>query len=124
MITASTGKLVYAIAMCGLLAACAAKPLAEWRDSNYSGTVDNILIIGVSDQPVVRPLLAGAEHDHQIVADQLGMGDAAAFVRHHQVAGEAEGVAGGLGSALCRQWWRRHPPGVGLDPRSPVRKEG
>ncbi|MDH3219209.1 MAG: hypothetical protein OEO19_06705 [Gammaproteobacteria bacterium] len=42
--------------MTALLAACAIKPLAEWRDSKFSGTVDNILIIGVSDQPVVRRL--------------------------------------------------------------------
>jgi hypothetical protein len=56
MITGSTGKLALALAMTALLAACAIKPLAEWRDSNFSGTVDNILIIGVSDQPVVRRL--------------------------------------------------------------------
>jgi len=56
MTTGSTGKLVHAIAMTALLAACAVKPLAEWRDSNFPGTVDNILIIGVSDQPVVRRL--------------------------------------------------------------------
>ena len=54
MITCSTGRLVLAFAMTALLAACAIKPLAEWRDNNFSGTVDNILIIGVSDQPVVR----------------------------------------------------------------------
>jgi hypothetical protein len=42
--------------MTALLAACAVKPLAEWRDSSFSGTVDNILIIGVSDQPVLRRL--------------------------------------------------------------------
>lgn len=56
MITGSTGKHALALAMTALLAACAIKPLAEWRDSNFSGTVDNILIIGVSDQPVVRRL--------------------------------------------------------------------
>ena len=43
-------------AMTVLLAACAIKPLVEWRDNNFTGTVDNILIIGVSDQPVVRRL--------------------------------------------------------------------
>ncbi|MDH3763298.1 MAG: hypothetical protein OEU50_20175 [Gammaproteobacteria bacterium] len=54
MITGSTGRLVLAFTMSALLAACAIKPLAEWRDSSFSGTVDNILIIGVSDQAVVR----------------------------------------------------------------------
>lgn len=54
MITATAGRLGLALALAGLLAACAAKPLAEWRDSSFSGTVDNILIIGVSDQPIVR----------------------------------------------------------------------
>ena len=56
MITGSTGRLVLTFALTALLAACAIRPLAEWRDSNFSGTVDNILIIGVSDQPVVRRL--------------------------------------------------------------------
>ena len=56
MITGSTGRLLLAFAMTALLAACAARPLAEWRDSQFSGTVDNILIIGVSDQPVLRRL--------------------------------------------------------------------
>jgi hypothetical protein len=54
MFTGSTGRLVLAFTMSALLAACAIKPLAEWRDSNFSGTIDNVLIIGVSDQPVVR----------------------------------------------------------------------
>lgn len=56
MIAGSTGRLVHVFAMTVLLAACAIKPLVEWRDSNFTGTVDNILIIGVSDQPVVRRL--------------------------------------------------------------------
>ena len=56
MITGTTGRLVLSLALAMLLASCAVKPLAEWRDSNYSGTVDNILIIAVSDQPVVRRL--------------------------------------------------------------------
>ena len=56
MITSSTVRLVQVFAMTALLAACAVKPLVEWRDSDFSGTVDNILIIGVSDQPVVRRL--------------------------------------------------------------------
>jgi len=47
---------VQVFAMTVLLAACAIKPLVEWRDNNFTGTVDNILIIGVSDQPVVRRL--------------------------------------------------------------------
>ena len=56
MITGSIWKPMLALAMTALLAACAIKPLAEWRDSSFSGTVDNILIIGVSEQPVVRRL--------------------------------------------------------------------
>ena len=56
MITGSTARLLQAFAMIALLAACAVKPLVEWRDSDFSGTVDNILIIGVSDQAVVRRL--------------------------------------------------------------------
>ena len=56
MITGSTARLLQVFAMTALLAACAVKPLVEWRDSDFSGTVDNILIIGVSDQPVVRRL--------------------------------------------------------------------
>lgn len=56
MIAGSTGRLVQVFAMTVLLAACAIKPLVEWRDNNFTGTVDNILIIGVSDQPVVRRL--------------------------------------------------------------------
>ena len=56
MITGSTARFVQVFTMIALLTACAAKPLVEWRDSDFSGTVDNILIIGVSDQPVVRRL--------------------------------------------------------------------
>ena len=56
MITATAGRLGLALALAALLAACAARPLAEWRDTGFSGTVDNILIIGVSEQPVVRRL--------------------------------------------------------------------
>ena len=56
MITGSTARFMQVFAMIVLLTACAAKPLVEWRDSDFSGTVDNILIIGVSDQPVVRRL--------------------------------------------------------------------
>lgn len=56
MTTGSTGRFVQVFAMTALLATCAVKPLAEWRDSSFSGTVDNILIIGVSDQPVLRRL--------------------------------------------------------------------
>ncbi len=56
MITASTSRLVLALAMSVFLAACAIKPLAEWHDSAFTGKVDNVLIIGVSEQPVVRRL--------------------------------------------------------------------
>ena len=54
MTIGSTVRLVQVFVMTALLAACAVKPLAEWRDSSFSGTVDNILIIGVADEPVVR----------------------------------------------------------------------
>ncbi|UCH40851.1 MAG: hypothetical protein JSU67_03930 [Gammaproteobacteria bacterium] len=54
MIKDSTGRLVLAFAMTALLSACALKPLAEWHDSNFSETIDSILIIGVSDQPAAR----------------------------------------------------------------------
>ena len=54
MITGSTGRLAMALIMAAALTACALKPLAEWRDSNFTGTIDNILIIGVSEQAVVR----------------------------------------------------------------------
>jgi hypothetical protein len=54
MITFSTGRLVLALALSMLLFACAITPLAEWRDNTYTGTADNILIIGVSDQSGVR----------------------------------------------------------------------
>ena len=82
MTTGSTGRIVLAFAMTVLLAACAIKPLAEWRDSNYSGTIDNILIIGVSDQPVVRRLFedtfvkelaalgVSAKSSYQILTDE------------------------------------------------------
>ncbi len=56
MTTATAGRLGLALAFAALLAACAAKPLAEWRDTGFTGTVDNLLIIGVSDQPIVRRL--------------------------------------------------------------------
>ncbi len=56
MITGSTGRLMLTLAMTTLLAACAIKPLVEWRDSNFTGMVDNVLIIRVSDQPAVRRL--------------------------------------------------------------------
>lgn len=54
MITASQGRLVLALATTLIFAACASKPLAEWHDPGFAGRVDNILIIGVSEQPVVR----------------------------------------------------------------------
>lgn len=36
------------------ITACATQPIAEWRDPGYSGPVDNLLIVGVSDQITVR----------------------------------------------------------------------
>ena len=56
MITGSTARLILTLAMTTLLAACAVKPLVEWRDSNFTGMVDNVLIIRVSDQAAVRRL--------------------------------------------------------------------
>ena len=52
----SAGRLLLAFALTLMLTACAIKPLAEWHDSEFSGSVDNILVIGVSDQAVVRRL--------------------------------------------------------------------
>jgi len=54
MITVSQGRLVLVLATTLIFAACAIKPLAEWHDPNFTGKVDNVLIIAVSDQPVVR----------------------------------------------------------------------
>ena len=56
MINGSTGRLMLTLAMTTLLAACAIKPLVEWRDSNFTGMVDNVLVIRVSDQAAVRRL--------------------------------------------------------------------
>jgi hypothetical protein len=36
--------------------ACATGPIAEWRDPEFSGPVDSILIIGASDQSTARRL--------------------------------------------------------------------
>ena len=52
--TEPTGRLLIAFAATLMLTACAIKPLAEWHDSEFAGRVDNILVIGVSDQAVVR----------------------------------------------------------------------
>lgn len=60
MTTGSTGRLVLAFAVTVMLMACAIKPLAEWRDGEFKGRVDNILVIGVSDQAVVRRLFEDA----------------------------------------------------------------
>ena len=48
------GRLLLAFAVSLMLTACTLKPLAEWRDSEFTGMVDNILVIGVSEQAVVR----------------------------------------------------------------------
>ena len=37
-----------------LLSACATRPTAEWQDSNYTGPIRNVLIIGVSDRETSR----------------------------------------------------------------------
>ncbi len=39
-----------------VITACATGPIAEWQDDNFSGPVDNLLIIGVSDQETNRRL--------------------------------------------------------------------
>ena len=82
MITGSAARFVQIFAMTALLAACAVKPLVEWRNSEFSGTVDNILIIGVSDQPVGRRLFedtfvkelaalgVSAKSSYQILTDE------------------------------------------------------
>jgi hypothetical protein len=44
-----------AIAITALvLSACATRPIAEWQDDSFSGPIDNILIIGASDQQTNR----------------------------------------------------------------------
>ena len=72
MITGITRRRVLTFAMTALLAACAIKPLAEWRDSSYAGTVDNILIIGVADRPAVRRMFEGvsAKPSYKILTDE------------------------------------------------------
>jgi hypothetical protein len=39
-----------------VLSACATRPIAEWQDESFSGPIDNILIIGASDQQTNRRL--------------------------------------------------------------------
>jgi hypothetical protein len=39
-----------------IISACASNPIAEWQDEHFIGPVDNILIIGASEQPAVRRL--------------------------------------------------------------------
>jgi len=39
-----------------IITACAGNPIAEWQDEHFTGPVDNILIIGASEQPTVRRL--------------------------------------------------------------------
>ena len=39
-----------------IISACASNPIAEWQDETFTGPVDNILIIGASEQPTVRRL--------------------------------------------------------------------
>ena len=38
------------------LAACATNPIAEWHDASFSGPVDNVLIIGATEQSTARRL--------------------------------------------------------------------
>jgi len=46
-----------AIAITALvISACATKPIAEWQDEGFSGPINNVLIIGVSDQETSRRL--------------------------------------------------------------------
>lgn len=39
-----------------VVSSCATNPTAEWQDDRFSGPVDNILIIGASEQPTLRHL--------------------------------------------------------------------
>lgn len=39
-----------------ILSACATRPIAEWQDESFSGPIDNLLIIGASDQQTNRRL--------------------------------------------------------------------
>lgn len=46
-----------AIAITALvLSACATRPIAEWQDESFSGPINNLLIIGASDQQTNRRL--------------------------------------------------------------------
>lgn len=46
-----------AIAITALvLSTCASRPIAQWQDDSFSGPIDNILIIGASDQQTNRRL--------------------------------------------------------------------
>jgi hypothetical protein len=46
-----------AIALIALvISACATRPIAEWQDESFSGPINNLLIIGVSDQETSRRL--------------------------------------------------------------------
>ena len=48
-------QLAVALSVC-IIAACATSPIAEWQDDSFSGPIDNILIIGASDQATTRRL--------------------------------------------------------------------
>ncbi len=48
-------QLVVALSVC-IVAACASGSIAEWEDDSFSSSIDNILIISASDQPIVRRL--------------------------------------------------------------------
>ena len=39
-----------------VISACATKPIVEWQDESFSGPINNLLIIGVSDQETSRRL--------------------------------------------------------------------
>lgn len=43
-----------------VISACATKPIAEWQDDSFSGPINNLLIIGVSDQQTNRRLFEDA----------------------------------------------------------------
>jgi len=38
------------------ISACATRPIAEWQDDSFSGPIDNVLIIGATDQQTSRRL--------------------------------------------------------------------
>ncbi|MCY1310450.1 hypothetical protein D9M70_606390 [compost metagenome] len=63
-------------------------------------------LVGLAHQTAVVVVPYRAEHDHAGAQAELGVGDAAVVLRHHQVLDEAEGIAqpgdGGGGIAVAQ----------------------